>query len=426
LSILFGTVYFIQGIGAPDDGLMTQPVVSLLKAWEHSPAEITAFSALIAIPWSLKPLYGLLTDFVPLLGYRRRSYLIVNSAVTVACLMVLYHFPPKAGAYHRLLLLLLVPTMGVAFCDVVADALMVEKGQARGITGQLQAVQWSALYAANILTGFLGGYLSEQHKEHLSFLICGLVATATLFLAFVCVHESPTRASREGFHTGVRTLWQAAYSPTVLGIGGFLFLWSFNPFSTTVLYLHMTKELGFNEQFYGNSQSYIAVASLIASVSYGFYCRRLSPATLVHTSIVLGIASTLAYWAMTDELSAVLVSLVFGFTYGTANLILLDLAARACPPRTAGTVFALLMALSNFSVALSTWLGGWWYEQGLTLWGSRMAFQVLVGVGALCTAGCWLLWPLWLRHAVVRAQEAGPELAKLRTEATKPDLPEER
>src|SRR5262249_2431439 len=152
---------------------------------------------------------------------------------------------------------------------------------------------------------------------------------------------------------------------------------------------------GFDEQFYGNSQSYIAMASLAACVAYGFYCRRLSPATLVHASIVLGILSTLAYWAMQDEISAVLVSVVFGFTYGTANLILLDLAARAWPPRTAGTVFALLMALSNLSVALSTWVGGWWYEQVTVLSNRRTAFQVLVGVGALCTTGCWLLWPLW-------------------------------
>ena len=57
--------------------------------------------------------------------------------------------------------MLFVPTIGVAFSDVVIDALMVEEGQPRGLTGRLQSVQWAAIYAATILTGVLGGYLSQ-------------------------------------------------------------------------------------------------------------------------------------------------------------------------------------------------------------------------------------------------------------------------
>ena len=37
--------------------------------------------AVLALPWSLKPLLALLSDFVPLFGSRRRSYLIVSTAV---------------------------------------------------------------------------------------------------------------------------------------------------------------------------------------------------------------------------------------------------------------------------------------------------------------------------------------------------------
>src|SRR5438132_960074 len=69
LGILFGTIYFIQGIGDPNDGLITQPVLSLLKWWGCKANEIAGFAALLGLPWSLKPLYGLLTDFVPILGY---------------------------------------------------------------------------------------------------------------------------------------------------------------------------------------------------------------------------------------------------------------------------------------------------------------------------------------------------------------------
>ena len=46
-----------------------------------SAAETATFLALIGFAWNVKPLYGLTSDLVPLLGYRRRSYLLVTTAM---------------------------------------------------------------------------------------------------------------------------------------------------------------------------------------------------------------------------------------------------------------------------------------------------------------------------------------------------------
>jgi MFS family permease len=136
------------------------------------------------------------------------------------------------------------------------------------------------------------------------------------------------------------------------------------------------------------------VVSIAACVAYGFYCRRVPVRALVHLSIVLGILSTLANWAMTDERSALILTVAVAFTYMTALLIQLDLAARACPTETAGTIFALLMALSNIGTSLSSIAGGWIYEWSANAWqDERLAFNVLVGIGAAFTACCWLLVP---------------------------------
>src|SRR6266566_4554842 len=86
LGILFGTVYFVQAISDPSDGLISQPVISLLNQWEWNKARITEFTGLLGLAWSVKPIFGLLSDFVPLAGYRRKSYLILASLVTMASL----------------------------------------------------------------------------------------------------------------------------------------------------------------------------------------------------------------------------------------------------------------------------------------------------------------------------------------------------
>ena len=429
LIALFGTLYFIQGVAEPTEGLIAQPVRSLLESWGHTAEQIGRFMLLLAVPWFIKPLYGLLTDLVPLFGSRRISYLIIMSLVSASVLICMNLFPIPHGAASLLLLLLVLPTVAIAFSDVVTDALLVEKGQATGMTGQLQSAQWTAIYGATILTGFVGGWLSQHGKQRLGFLICGSLSVITFLLAATRIREPrATLPAQPGGDIGQQPastveppvekagrargrFREALTSPVVIGIGGFLFLWNFNPFANATLDYHMTRTLGYDEQFYGTTVSYLAVASAAASVLYGLYCRKIPMRVLLHLSVLLGIVSTLSYWGLTrSSASAITIAVVVGFTYMTATLIQLDLAARLCPPHLAATVFALLMSLSNFSLAMATWFGGTLYTRTSDAWGPERSFQVLVGIGGICTASCWLLVP-FLSRAVARYEAAAASFA---------------
>jgi MFS family permease len=270
---------------------------------------------------------------------------------------------------------------------------MIEKGQPLGLTGRLQAAQWGAIYGASILSSSLGGYLCAQSLEQSAFLICGLMMLVTLGLAVFAVKDRRARVSADEFrqtHTALRT---AAGSRTIVAVGIFMFFWNFNPFLTSVLYLHMTRHMQFSEQFYGDNVALGAAASMIGSLAYGWYCRRFGMRTLIHFSILLGVISMLAYWGLRDAMSARAVALVSGFALATGTVIQLDLAAQVCPVRAAGTLFALLMSLSNLGTAVATWFGGWCYEATLARWGNSLAFDLLVGIGGLFTAVCWLIVP---------------------------------
>jgi MFS family permease len=403
---MFGLLYFVQGLTEPTDGLLAQPINSLLKSWGKNAEEIASFSALFFLPWAVKPIYGLLSDFVPLAGYHRKSYLVAASAMTSAALGLLYLCDLRSPAMGMMLLLLVPATIGVAFSDVVIDALMVEKGQPRGLTGRFQAVQWGSLYGASILAGWAGGYLSQESRQSVGFLICSALTGCT---AIVCMFVSDPRAKHSGrqFASTLAVLRHAAASRRLLAMGAFLFCWNFNPFSMTVLYIYITKALKLGaepEQFYGNMMALYAVAAMIGSLGYGLYCRRVPLGVLVRLSIVLGIASSIGYWALAGTTSALVIGMGAGFATATATVIQLDLAARICPPQTAGTLFALLLGLSNLGTALSMAFGGWCYEHWLERWGNPFAFNLLVAIGALFTAGCWLIVP-WLG---LRQAEFGP------------------
>ena len=403
LLTLFGSLYFIQGVIEPTAGLLSQPIQTQLEDWQLSAARIGQFLGFIAIPWSLKPLFGLLTDFCPILGSYRRSYLILSTALAAAFFVWLSGSWGQLNYLRPAGWLLLAVTAAVAMTDVVVDALSVEVGQPRQLTGELQSAQWGAMSVASILAGSLGGYVATNQLLRGAFLGCGVLALSSLVIIVSSVRE-PARPSRpsETLKLAWRELKSGPRLLSLASVAAFLFLWNFNPFSSAVLQNYSTRELHLSHQFYGNLLSIQAIAQVAACIAYGFLCRRIPFGWLIHGSILLGILSIVCFLPMRGSVSAVLASIAFGLTYQLAALIQLDLAARICPPASAGTVFALLMAISNTGMSLGIYLGGGWYD-GLTaqLGGNRhAAFDALVLIGAAFTAACWLLVPLLRRAGV--------------------------
>src|ERR1700691_6678683 len=79
----FALVYIVEGLGQVG-GLIAQPLTYYLKqvhGW--TPVQVTAYIAIFNLPWIIKPLYGLISDFVPLFGYRRKSYLLLANVSAV-------------------------------------------------------------------------------------------------------------------------------------------------------------------------------------------------------------------------------------------------------------------------------------------------------------------------------------------------------
>ena len=82
LLILFGSLYFVQGIIEPTACLPAQPVQTELRGWGFSAGPIGYFFGIIGIAWSIKPLFGVISDFFPLGGYRRRRGLLAGQRAT--------------------------------------------------------------------------------------------------------------------------------------------------------------------------------------------------------------------------------------------------------------------------------------------------------------------------------------------------------
>src|SRR6476659_8987786 len=398
--IFFAALYFVQSVGDPTSGLIAQPVRSLLRSWGESPAALGALMALLAVPWTIKPAFGLLSDFVPLLGSRRRNYLLLANGMAAASLLLLAFIPIEPGSLWLLFALLLPTTMAIALGDVIVDALMVEKGQPLGLTGRFQSIQWAAANVALLLTGVLGGYVAEERAQSLGFAFCGVLWLFAFAVAwrYSGDHEDAHLDAASLSETGA-ALMGVLRDKLFLAVCALLTLWSFNPVWGSVLYVHMTEDLGFSEQDFGNVTSAFFLGSLLGSVGYGIYCRSVRLSMLLHLSILAAIISNAVYWQLGSLTSAYLVSVIAGAAYMTGTLIQLDLTARIIPAKAAATVFAIVMAGTNFAGSGSDAFGGWLFEVAKAFYGRATAFRLVVAVSVAAAVSCWLLVPSIRRAA---------------------------
>lgn len=61
-----------QGLGGAFSRISTEYYMKDVQ--KVQPSESQVYSGITSIPWMVKPLWGLFTDAVPILGYRRRPY----------------------------------------------------------------------------------------------------------------------------------------------------------------------------------------------------------------------------------------------------------------------------------------------------------------------------------------------------------------
>jgi predicted MFS family arabinose efflux permease len=380
LALLFTIVYFAQGmIYLPD-----QVVSIVFKERGLTAGQLAAFAWITTIPWFIKPVYGLLSDFVPLFGTRRRSYFLIMSATAALAAGAVSLMP--GASYPLLAALITLLWLGVGFTDVLADALMVENGKRVGLTGAFQSVQWGALSAASILVGVGGGYLAERRAFAAAFALVACFPVVSFLMALLVVREPPARPSLEGFGETWSAVRAALGRRDLWAVAGFTFFWAFSPSFGPAFFYYETDVLGFSQTFIGVLSSLGAAASIAGAWAYGRLSRAYSLKRLIVYSIGAGVAGTLAYLVYRGPVSGIIITVIFGAIGMTTQLAFLDLAAKACPRRAEATFFALLMSVYNLGMRSAEWTGANLYD-----W---VGYAPLVLISTAFTAAAWLLVPL--------------------------------
>ena len=293
LLIFFALVYVVEGLGQIV-GLISQPLNYYLKevhGW--TPVQVTAFFTVFNLPWIIKPVYGLISDFVPLFGYRRKSYLILANIAAIGG----YFWVDAALRAER-------PrdradAHGLCHGDI-------EHAVRRGAGGERPAAQRERDFRQSAMAlvqhrrhdrrhrrrparaasraGF-GPACRRRHRRGRAALPS---SSAPLFL----IPEKKTPSICKGMKDTLHGLMSAFKRRELWIVAAFIFLYYFSPGLSTPLYYHMTDDLKFSQAYIGMLGSIASAGWVVGALLYRRFFDSLTLETLLNLSIALGTVTT--------------------------------------------------------------------------------------------------------------------------------------
>jgi MFS family permease len=362
LMLFFGLVYVVEGTGQTG-GLIAQPLNYYLKqSFGWTPVQVTAYLTILNLPWVIKPVYGLVSDFLPLFGYRRKAYLVLaNAAAAVA-----YGWVTQITAPNELIFVLLLTAYAMAVSSTLCGAILVENGQRFGASDAFVNQQWLWFNIAALASGFIGGQLVERLSPgaalHAAAAIIAVAPLAVVVAGWFLISEPKSRIDLPEMKKTFASLLAAFTLRDLWLVGLFLFLYYLSPGLGTPLYFYMTDDLQFSQEYIGILGSISSAGWIAGALLYRRLLKGISARTLLNLSILFGTLTTAGFLLLSDQATAAVVNFCSGIAGMIAFVATLTLAADYCPQRAEGFAFAALMSITNFSAALSDNLGSFLYE----------------------------------------------------------------
>ena len=357
------TVYFVQGIL----GLARLAVSFFLKdTIGLSPAEVAVLTGISSIPWIIKPVFGFLSDGVPLFGYRRRPYLILSGFLGTLSWLALAFFVDSGWSAT---IAILMTSLSVAISDVIVDSLVVARARKESIgqSGSLQSICWGCSALGGLITAYLSGWLLEHLSISAVFEITAtfplLVSAVAWLIAEEKISADESQKPQVLVSNQVSQLWQAVKQKSIWLPTLFLFIWQATPSADSAFFFFTTNELGFEPEFLGKVRLVTSLASLCGIFIFQKYLKEVPFRKILGWSTViaavLGMTTLLLVThanrdlGISDRVFSLSDSLILTVMGQITWMPVLVLSARLCPKGIEATLFALLTSVWNLSMLLS-------------------------------------------------------------------------
>ncbi|XP_071701337.1 probable folate-biopterin transporter 4 [Rutidosis leptorrhynchoides] len=182
-------IYFTQGFRS---FVWTAVSYQLKDRLVLSPSSSQFVTSSSFFPWSIKPVYGIISDCIPIKGRKRVPYLVIATLLSLFPWVILGLDEFTRSSKRHLMIFLFLQNLGSAMADVVIDAMIAEaaRHEKAKFTSDLQSVSWMTMALGGICGSLFGGYALNNFQMGNIFLLFSFLPSVQL-LSCGFVTESP-------------------------------------------------------------------------------------------------------------------------------------------------------------------------------------------------------------------------------------------
>jgi len=375
---LFALVYFLEG--AMRLTAVALPLFLRNRIGLTVP-EVALVVGLSSLPWVIKPLYGWMSDFYPLFGFRRKSYILIGSVVASLGWVLTASI---ATTFWMVVFAQILAALGIAGIDSFVDGFAVEKSTKK-TKGRIQSVCWGARSVGAAVTGLAGGWLLTIFTFEQVFYTTALLPVIVL-VAGLYMGEQKTKIKPVTIGKSVSFLVSKYRKTTQLWwVMLFLFIFFAAPSFGTPFFFYLREDLLFSETLLGVLVAFSSVGGFLGALVYGWWIDRFEMKKLLYVLVWVNFVIALVYLLVKSPATAIAVYLIGGFIGYITLIHCMKLIVGVCPKRIEATTFAFVTSVVNLGGSVvAPILGGQLFKFiGLTplIWLS--AFAGLLGLFVL-------------------------------------------
>ncbi|KAI9139222.1 folate-biopterin transporter [Paraphysoderma sedebokerense] len=342
------------------------------------------------LPWSLKVVFGLVFDNIPIMRRHSKPYLLLASILGIIG-FVFCSFDGGVPSWRSFIAFGFLIQLGGASSDVLVDGIVVKSGRTseEGNSADLQVLSWVCLGLGDILSNLIGGELATPYEQEgaakMKLVEAGklpisevykipttplrwyfrmmLIFPALIFLLTI-FYKEPLSKTKIAFKPIAMNLWKVIktllFTPAVLKPMLWVYFSNMSRIRMGAAWsLYNTQVL----KLTARDMSYISTVSsaffIIGTLLYGrffkgvpyrkiFFWSQIGVIIMNFTSYMLIQRWNVAI-GIPDYAFLLLTSCVDSVISRLNSMPFLVLAAQVCPPDMEATFFALLMSLSNLT-----------------------------------------------------------------------------
>ncbi|XP_020080569.1 probable folate-biopterin transporter 6 [Ananas comosus] len=342
----------------------------------QQPSAVQLFTGCYYVPWLLKPLWGLLTDLVPVAGYRRRPYFVLAGVLTTGSSLIVAGSTGLAA--WAALVCFVSFAAAVAIADVTIDACIARNSIERpALAPDIQTLSGFVSALGGLVGYSLSGVLVHRLGSQGALGVIALPGLLLILLGFV-INEQRTYQSAEKqkvwekLRVAMRGMGKTIKYPVVWRPSLFMYLSLALSISITEgqFYWYTDQKAGpaFSQEFVGIIFAIGAMASMIGVLIYHKLLRDLPFRNLLfHAQLLYGASGMLdlvfvlrwnLFLGIPDYFFVVLEECCSKIIMKIRWIPMIVLSSKLCPLGIEGTFFALLMCIDSLGLLTAKTGGG--------------------------------------------------------------------